>query len=341
MLAVAVATLAGGACAHRADGPDATTGAQVGEFAATSEYLAGVADATEGLSYRMSMDMTMSMSGAGDSIEMGGPVMTGEVDGERSSIVMDMGELFADLPGAGMPVGDLTMEIVTDGIDSLYVRAPFFATIAQEALDAGATRSDLGPLADLAELDTTWGRVDLSEMSPTKVASTVGSQTTDPQVFLDMLARGTDVSDLGTDTIDGVQVRGLAATVLYEDMIEAQDLDLDEVRDQFDSAMPGGAEPDAVIDAVLDLELPLEVWVDDDDRVRRITMALDMGALFEQFEDAGAGGMQMSTDISIDFADYGDDSIAVEVPADAVDVTDSFLALEQGGGLGTSPIGSS
>jgi hypothetical protein len=83
------------------------------------------------------------------------------------------------------------------------------------------------------------------------------------------------------------------------------------------------------------------VWVDDDDRVRRITMALDMGALFEQFEDAGAGGMQMSTDFSTDFADYGDESIAVEVPADAVDVTDSFLALEQGGGLGTSPIGSS
>ena len=83
--AALVAVLVGGACAQEADGPDAAIGGDAGEFAASEQYLAGVAAATEGSSYRMSMDMTMVGEDAGGSFEVGGTFMTGEVDGDRTS----------------------------------------------------------------------------------------------------------------------------------------------------------------------------------------------------------------------------------------------------------------
>ncbi len=352
--AALAAALVGGACAQEADGPDAATGAELGEFAATNEYLAGVAEATDGLTYRMSMDMAMTISAEGESMDMGGALMTGEVDGDVSAMTMDMGVLFRDIadqspPGEGPPEGfldgDLTMEMVTDG-KTLYMRAPFFAAVAEMALDAGATRSDLGPLADLAALGDEWGRVDLSELSPTEVASAAGGQASDPTVFLDMAARGNDVQELGTETLDGVEARGLGATITYGDMIEAQGLEADDVREQM-SASAGASADDEMFDDVLEamfaMEMPIEVWVDDDDRVRRISFEMDMteileGVAEETGEDLGEGGMSLG--MVMDFTDYGDESIEIEVPDDAVDITDEYLALIEGGGVGGPTLGS-
>ena len=94
--------------------------------------------------------------------------------------------------------------------------------------------------------------------------------------------------------------------------------------------------------------MPVEVWVDDDDRVRRIVLDLNMGDIMagvaEQLgEDIGDFGVSMT--MSMDFTDYGDESIEIEVPEASVDITDEYLALLEGGGLGAaaggSPLGSS
>jgi len=352
----AMAALLGvAACANEVSPPDVATGGDLGEFAATSDYLSSVAQATDGLSYRMSMDMTMAMDAPGESFEIGGDIMTGEVDGDTSSMTMDMGALFddiADMPADdGLPDSfldaDLTMEMVTDG-DTLYLRAPFFTAMAEMALDSGATRGDLGPLADLAELGDQWGRIDLSEASPSEVAAAAGGQTSDPRVFLDIVAHGTDVRDLGTQTIDGDETRGLGATVTYEDMIVAQDIELDDFREQMGASAgeaPDDVDVDELVEAMLAMEMPVEVWVDDEDRVRRISMGLDMGPVFEGLDNAEIGEVGMAIDFSIEFTDYGDESIEIEVPSDAVDITDEFLELQEGGGLGGgtggSPLGSS
>ena len=55
-----------------------------------------MAEATDGLTYRMAMDMTMRFGADGESLEMGGPVMTGEVDGGVSAMTLDMGELLGE-----------------------------------------------------------------------------------------------------------------------------------------------------------------------------------------------------------------------------------------------------
>ena len=232
------------------------------------------------------------------------------------------------------------------------MRLPYFRTMAEMMLDAGASRSDLGPLADLAELGDTWGRIDLSEVSPSEVASAAGAQTFDPRAFLDVAALGTDVRELGTATIDSVEVRGLGATVTYGDMLEAQGVDADDLLDQMTSGAGVAGDDEfseafeQAMDAVMAADMPIEVWVDGDDRVRRISLALNMTEVMAGVAAAGGEDIRdtgMSGDVVMDFTDYGDDSIQIEIPTDAVDITDEFLALMEGGGLDSgagSPLGS-
>ena len=357
----AAAVGAGPACATEADlsGPDVEV-VGAGEFAATPAYLAAVADATDGLTYRISMDMTMRFAAEGESFQAGGTLATGEVDGDLSSMTVDLGALFDELadqipPDEALPEGfldgDLTMEMVTDGRTG-YMRLPYFRTMAEVMLDAGASRSDLGPLADLAELGDTWGRIDLSEVSPSEVASAAGAQTFDPRAFLDVAALGTDVRELGTATIDSVEVRGLGATVTYGDMLEAQGVDADDRLDQMTSGAGVAGDDEfseafeQAMDAVMAADMPIEVWVDGDDHVRRISLALNMTEVMAGVAAAGGEDIRdtgMSGDVVMDFTDYGDDSIQIEIPTDAVDITDEFLALMEGGGLDSgagSPLGS-
>lgn len=356
----AAAVGAGPACATEADlsGPDlAVVGA--GEFAATPAYLTAVADATDGLTYRISLDMTMRFAAEGESFQAGGTFATGEVDGDASSMTVDLGALFdeiadqmpADEALEGLLDGDLTMEMISDGTTA-YMRLPYFRTVAEMMLDTGATRSDLGPLADLAELGDTWGRIDLSEVSPSEVASAAGGQTFDPGAFLDMAAQGTDVRELGTDTIDSVEVRGLGATVTYGDMLESRGMDADDLLDQMTSGAGVGGDDEfaeafeQTMEAMMAADIPIEVWVDGDDRVRRISLALNMTEIMADVAEAAGedvGDTGMSVDMVMDFTDYGDDSIQIEIPTDAVDITDEFLALMEAGGLDSgagSPLGS-
>jgi hypothetical protein len=329
-----------GACAQEGSTPDTVTGGELGDFAATTDYLSGVARAAEEQSFRMAVDMTMRGSAPGeDEFEASGQMMTGEVDGETSSMVLDMGPMMGEMaPGEPLD-GDLTMTIVTDG-EVMYVQAPLFRTLAETALSDGATRSDLGPLAAFAELDEgEWGRVDLEGLTMAEVAQTTGAQGVSADVFLDMAADGEDVEDLGTEEIRGVETRGLGATSTYRQMILAQGITLDEFRDQFPTDVPGEFsedEVDTVIDAMLDLEIPLEVWVDYDDNVRRVTFALDMSEIMSGLADLdpSATGVEISMDMSMDLFDYGDTSIHVEVPTESTDVTDEFLELMEGGGVG-------
>jgi hypothetical protein len=340
------AALVVGACAQEGSTADTVTGGELGEFAATTDYLSGVAQAAEEQSFRMAIDMTMRGSGPGEpGFDVGGEMMTGEVDGETSSMVLDMESMMSEIaPGESFD-GDLTMTMVTDG-EVMYVQAPLFRTLAETALSEGATRSDLGPLAAIAELDEgEWGRVDLEGLTMAEVAQTTGAQGVSTDVFLDMAADGEDVEDLGTAEIRGVETRGLGATSTYGDMILAQGITLDEFRDQFPAGVPGEVseeEFDTVIDAMLDLEIPLEVWVDDDDNVRRVTFALDMSEMMSGLADLdpSAAGVEMSIDMSMDMFDYGDASIEIEVPTESTDITDEFLELMEGGGVGGASGGS-
>lgn len=349
VIAAGGTALALGACAQEASDdalPDVAT-ADFGEFAATTDYLSGVAQATEQQSYRMEVDMTMRGSAPGEeSLEVGGQFMSGETDGELSSVVLDMEPMMEDVAPGELPDGDLTMTMITDA-EHMYVQAPFFRTMADMALSEGATLDGLGPLGAVTDLDEDeWGRVDLDQLSMAEIAQTTGAQGVSTDVFLQMAADGDDVEDLGTDEIRGVETRGLGATATFRDMLQAQGVDSDDFLDQFPSAPEGidGGQFDDLIDAVLGIEIPLEVWVDADDNVRRVTMSIDMSQMMRGIDDIDptTAGPELSIEMTMDMFDYGDDSIEIEVPAESIDVTDEFLDLARTGGItgatGSSPL---
>jgi hypothetical protein len=347
--ASAAAAMAAVGCAREAGGPDVATGedapaedvvgADIGEFAATSEYLVDVADATEGQTYRVAVDVAMTMAGGAQGFNIDGTLMTGEVDGEMSHMALDMGVIFDDMAGqlpageappAELLDGDLSMEMITDGT-TLYLRAPFFASLADMAAAEGAS-GGLGPMGDLAELGDSWGSIDLARVSPSAVASAAGAQSADPAAFLEFVRQADDVHELGTDTIDGEEVRGLGATLSYEDMLAAQGTDIE-------SQM---SLPDSAMGPLRALEVPIEVWIDGDDQVRRISISFDLSDMLgDVVSDPSAPSVAMDFATTMTFSDYGDESIEIQVPDASVDLTDAFVELGELGGVGPAGAASS
>jgi hypothetical protein len=298
-------------------------------FEASPGYLTKVVEESTGQSYRY--EMTMSMDLDGEALEFDGPIATGEFDGTRSHMQMDMGAMFEavmgsmgggeELPG-GMSFDDMNIEYVVD-TDAMYIRAPFFnAMLGDVPAEAAGELGAAGGLLDaFGRLGEGWGRVDvaaLGDVAPGEAAGSLGGgQAYDPQVFLEMIRGSESAEELGTDEIDGVAVNGIAAEVSMADMLEAQGLSPDD--------LAGGAEDTA------GMSFPMEVWVDADDLIRRIHFTFDDESLadLDDVGDAGAGAPAMDGGVSMtmDFLDYGDD-ITVEVPSgdEVVDITDDFVA---------------
>jgi hypothetical protein len=158
-----------------------------------------------------------------------------------------------------------------------------------------------------------WGRVDLDELADPvpgeqDPAGAVGMY--DPRAFVDVVTKSTDVADLGESEIRSVPVRGLAAEVPYADLLAAQGIS------------PGSTE------AINDITVPVEVWVDRDGLVRRVSFEFRFGEITEV---PGPEPRSYRPDVAftVDLFDYGDESIDVELPTDAVDITDAVReALE-------------
>jgi hypothetical protein len=313
---VALAALAG-ACAQKADdGPTAQTdGGKDPKFQATAQYLAAAVKQSKAKPYKFTFGFDISVAGTDLSADH---LMSGQVDGRQAAVTMDGRQAFQSVPGLSSISGDLTLDMVTDQ-KALYVKAPLIDTLSDEGGLTGT--SGFGPLNAFGGLGGGWGKVDLTALgddaSIGQVMGSTGVQGGDPGKFLDMVKDASDPHDLGRDTIDGVAVKGLGATSTFKDLIRSEGVDADEYFRKL-----GTSVPQSMIDQVLALKVPMEVWVDGDNQVRRIKLDVDMNKLLEK---AGAGEMgDARMSMSMDFTDYGDSSIAIQIPSDATDVTAKF-----------------
>jgi hypothetical protein len=325
-LGAAGALILGAGCAQESNndlvaGEQETAGASSG-FAATPEYIDHVVDTAEEQSYRYTLSFEFDMFGS----NMDGEIAQGSTNGEQSELTMDFGAMFEQMGselGEEVPpelAGDgMTMQQVVDG-DTLYIRAPFFANMS-EGLGVGDISGQPGGelFGVFADLGDGWGKVDVSALGdilPGEAGQAVTGQTMDPGVYLEMLRGADAVEELGSDEIDGVEVEGLAAEVSFEDLIAAAGTDPGTLGE----ALPGEMES---------VTFPLDVWVDGDDQVRRLTFNFDAESLADiAGEDASDLPSEMgdfSMGMTVDFTDYGDD-ITVDVPRDATDITDEFVA---------------
>ena len=321
--AVALILAAGAtACAREASDAafDVRTGADGGKaphFEATADYLGQAVARSESQAYRFSEGITVSALGEHMTAD---DFATGQRKGRQSSMTMDLGGLFENVPGIADVHGDLTMDMVTDG-KTLYLRAPVFATLAEMT---GTPATVPGPFKAFADLGDKWGRVDIGALGQDealgRVMSEAGVQGSDPGALLSVVKNADDVHDLGTDTLRGDKVHGLGATLTFEKLLEGEGLNVDDYVDSIGSGAPPDAK--AVFDSLRKAAMPIEVWVDDHARVRRMVVEIDMSKMFGE---VSGGDRALSVRTTVEIYDYDSPTIAIDVPSSSVDVTDQFI----------------
>ncbi|MGE0305374.1 MAG: hypothetical protein AB7N61_25910 [Acidimicrobiia bacterium] len=247
----------------------------------TAFALAKVADNTfaQGTA-RVSMTMALPLPGAegtGDTNAM----MDGVVDLDRqvASFSMDLAPMLESL-GQEVPDGGATMEVVQSGL-VMYMHGTMFSEIPGVGdkwlkMDLGAVTKEQG--------------VDLSQFNPSG---------NNPADSLAMLRSAGEVTEVGTDTVRGVETTHYRTTIDIEKVYRDQGAVVDEEQfqqlfEQFDS-----------------LQLPLDVWVDDEGRVRKQEMVMPID------------GSEMH--MVIEYYDFGA-KVDVAVPDDS-DTVDFMEAL--------------
>jgi hypothetical protein len=246
-------------------------------------------------SARISMKMSMAAPGQSDA-QITADGLTDFATGDMQ-MTMDMGPLLSQLAPGQAGSADTSVELrLVDKV--MYIKYP--AVLAQGmgtekpwlSMDLGAALGDLGlPQDSLGQFEQT-----------------------DPTQYLQYLAAvSSDVTEVGHDKLRDVDTTHYHATI---DLTKALD------RVPADVAQRLGIDPDQLGKSFDQLrtqagrdELPMDVWVDANGRLRR--MRMEMGA--------ASGGVH----IDMEMYDYGVDVSVQAPPAD--EVTDLFSML---GGLG-------
>ena len=228
------------------------------------------------------IDLQMKMSG--DS--MGSFDVTGEGLTDFASGNTDMTMRF-DGP-IGMEMGD-GFEI--RGVDgTVYMRMPAALQI---------------PLTE----DKPWIAVDVpSDSNSFTSPFALGSQT-DPTKALAYLEKvSNDVRAVGSEQVRGVDTTHYTAT-----------LDLGKAIDADNSVLPPGVRDNMKELAGLFGDIPADVWIDGDGRLRRMTLQLDLGEMFRGLDpSAAAGSDHFVITETVDLFDFGTPVHVEAPPADQV-----------------------
>jgi hypothetical protein len=222
--------------------------------------------------------------------------MDGAVDYKRqlARYSIDMTDL-AD--AAGADAGDPALfrgEMIQKGL-VMYMRMPFM----MRELPGGKDwiKIDLGAAGKATGIDLT------------QLQQAGGS--TDPSQFLQYLRGAGRVEERGEEEVRGTRTTRYHAIVKMQDVVENAPEEQREALQETMDNLERQLETD---------ELPVDVWIDEDGRCRRMKQAYGMSV-------PGQGRMQMA--ITIEFFDFGTD-ISVKLPA-ASEVA-SLADLAAGGG---------
>jgi hypothetical protein len=242
------------------------------------------------------VELVMEMSFDGHSTEL---TATGAVDraAQQMSVEMDMGAVLreaAAADGEELPAGfDGPWEMVADG-STMYVRAPVF-----ELLGASG-----------------WLSLDPEDLGTTAEAMGLGAGSFDFTQTLESL-RGV----VGEPEVVGEEdVRGVPTTHYHAsmDLSEALDHAPAAQREELEAAFEQLASSDGLDDA----DVPVDIWIDEDDLPRRMRMEMD-----SMFAALGMGDGSMT--MTMEWFDFGE-AVDITVPS-ADEVTPMTEAL---GGLG-------
>jgi hypothetical protein len=293
------------------------------EYEPTSKYLGQAVEASTSQPFRYSLTLDL---GSGDDTE--DPIISGASDGEELLVQVDPRILTGDL--IGLVVGSASGRGVDDGLeavigrDDVYARAPFLST-GDDLPTLGAGDGSLGALLHtVAGLGDRWGHIDraaVEEYLPEAVRQLDPSKGVDADRVQEFLDQSGGVEELEPAEIDGDRVSVLGAHVSLDDMLAFLDLSAD------DLPLLG------MLGSVRSVEVPVEVSIDADNHVRRVLIDVNGDDL--EGQDGSVADLarsllgDMRIALSLDLTDYGDDTIAVDIPSDPVDITNEVAqALE-------------
>jgi hypothetical protein len=230
----------------------------------------------------MHLDASFTISGMDASFSA-----DGVFDGDEGELTMDMGDLLGQAGLAGGPMKVISTK--EDGEVVLYMQVPALASFVPggkpwlklNVKDAIQSQGLGGSANDL-----------------------FGASGQSPAEALELLKKVADVTEVGSETIDGVETTHYSAVVDVEEALEQ-----------------AGAPPAAlaaVTSSGLSTDVPVDVWVGDDDGlVRRMTITYD----------AAASGETFSGELTMTLTDWGTD-VSVEAPP-ADEVFDASALLSQ------------
>jgi hypothetical protein len=233
--------------------------------------------------FRMHMSLQVTSSALSSPITA---TATGVVDvrdhASALSMVMDVG----DEPQVVQQLGSssLRFDMVTEGTTA-YAKLPSALTNA------------------LGTSGRPWLKVDAAKLSGLPGLSSLasGPTTSDPSQTLQMLRSVSgSVVNLGPQRVDGFQTThyraGVSLARLVDNLPSADRSAAQQAFSSLQQAVPNG-------------ELPMDVWIDGEHLVRRITTSLDLSL---------PTGANMQETATVDFSDYGPQSPPATPPADQV-----------------------
>ncbi|RPI08472.1 MAG: hypothetical protein EHM63_06200 [Actinobacteria bacterium] len=307
VLAAVSAALLGASACSSGGGGDVT----VVEAAATPQFLAEAADRTAAAESGR-YELRLAIPATEDA--PGGLTITGsgafDLASDRSSISIDMSGILdaaseTEVEGFDPSAlfGDGIIEMVIDG-DVVYIHAGFLSAF----LGGDESKPWVKLPAD--------GDTDVSDL---------GGGMGDATALLDLLRdSGATVTDEGSVDIDGEATQHFHATISAADALASAPAGNEGKAEEFIEEL--GVDPATV-------ELPVDVYVDGEGRVRRLEMSFD-GATF-----SGLDGAESLPDgpilFTLDFLELGE-SVTIDLPpADQVADGEALKQMFEDGALGS------
>jgi hypothetical protein len=280
-----------------ADGADDGQGAAVADRGAEPVDVELIASAVDDVTAASTGRFVMTLAYEGVP-GLDGAVITGEGEydygSSASRVAIDLGSVGPGPDGGGTAPSDGSIETVTIGTTA-YVGA--------------------GPLARFLPADAAWIRLDLAELAgessldglqPDSFGPAPGM---DPRSSLEQLQAVADVTEVGRADVRGVPTRHLAGELRLGDV--AAQLDAP-ARDSL-SGLYGGD-----LEALADVTVPIEVYVDAQGLIRRVHQRLEFDELAPVLDGAEPGELDGAVmEFTIDYFDFGAD-ITVEAPENAI-----------------------
>jgi len=246
----------------------------------------------------MRFDVAMDLTGA--PISFGdGPLMTGAAAGTSVEMSIDLGAIFeaGGIDPTMFGIDDASMQLrVLDGTD-VYVRGGLFALVGQ--LDPSFTQ--------FAALGDGWGHVDANQVPDFDQLISEMSGAGNPTEALTVLDAVQSAEIVGTEDIDGETMTVVRITVSGAEL----------------EKITGPDNPFAGAD----ITVPYDLYIDAAGYPRQMVINLDSETLSAADEENAFDGMAISMTMTMRFFDYHDESIVIEAPADAIDVTADFITM--------------